>query len=885
MRIAERADSDIANISQLHSSCSSAIKPSARHQGGRNDGVPVFKRALFQIHWFLGITAGIVLAVMGITGASISFEDEITEALSPRLFAPGAPAAPDLTPDQLIAKVQADHPGYYVSRLDWQMDRDLSHGVRMSPNEGRGRLEGQVDRATGAWLGEPAGAGFFHLMDQLHRWLALPGGGNGIGRQITAFSAISLIFFALSGLYLRWPRQALDWRAWFVLDLRKTGRNLWRALHVVIGTWVLLFYLLSALTGLWWSYDWYRQGVVYALTGKAPGEEAQRGERKKDGIAPRPAIDPSWHAFRRSTDDRYVWVRLTQPAPSQPVKTISFDAREADARHLRQTDRFSYDPKTAKLKKSDLYDRRPLGVIITQSVLELHRGAFFGMPGRIALMLTSLTMPLFTVTGFLLYLSRRRRKKEAKALDVVDVSTLVGGPEEWLVAYASQTGTAEIRARNAALALGKGGIRSRVLPVGKLTSAMLAEARHLLIVVSTYGEGEPPDMARGFTSRLMRGPSLDLSHLHYGLLAIGDREYPDFCGYGIAVDDWLRRSGAVPLFTMIKMDHIDAEAEHAWHDALHGVGAADATRGQTALSFAAWRLVSRTALNPDSEALPAFHLQFEPSAEASPLWKAGDIVEVQPHNAPQAVDAMIAAHSSDGELIEAREELRAHYAGVILPDSPATISMDHARSLRPLPAREYSAASITADGTLDLVVRQVRRDDGGLGIGSGWLTAHMPVGSETLMRLRPNPGFRMEEDNDSVAMILIGNGTGIAGLRAHLKEQAQAGNKGHWLLFGERQRAHESFFDEELQRWMNDGTLARLDRSFSRDADCGRYVQDLLSDKADIVRDWIDRGAIILVCGSLDGMAQGVHDALSAALGESLLENLAENGRYKRDVY
>ena len=235
------------------------------------NGAPVTKRILFQIHWFLGITAGLVLALMGVTGATMSFEGEISEALSPRLYAPGVPAGPDLSPDQLIARVQADNPGYYIARLDWEMARDRSHSVRLSSSEGRGRKQGQVDRATGAWLGAPAGEGFFHLMDDLHRWLALPGGGNGIGRQITAFSAIALIFFALSGLYLRWPRQALDWRAWLVLDLRKTGRNLWRALHVVIGIWVLLFYLLSALTGLWWSYDWYRQGVIYSEQGRGRG--------------------------------------------------------------------------------------------------------------------------------------------------------------------------------------------------------------------------------------------------------------------------------------------------------------------------------------------------------------------------------------------------------------------------------------------------------------------------------------------------------------------------------------------------------------------------------------------------------------------------------------
>jgi sulfite reductase (NADPH) flavoprotein alpha-component len=297
------------------------------------NGAQVTKRILFQIHWFLGITAGLVLALMGVTGATMSFEDEISEALSPRLYAPGVPSRPDLSPDQLIARVQADNPGYYIARLDWEMARDRSHSVRLSSSEGRGRKQGQVDRTTGAWLGAPAGEGFFHLMDDLHRWLALPGGGNGIGRQITAFSAIALIFFALSGLYLRWPRQALDWRAWLVLDLRKTGRNLWRALHVVIGTWVLLFYLLSALTGLWCSYDWYRQGVIYSLTGKAPGEEGRRSE-KREGIAPRPSIDPAWTAFRRATGHDYVWVRITQPAPSQLRRSARRRAPSAPDRQI-----------------------------------------------------------------------------------------------------------------------------------------------------------------------------------------------------------------------------------------------------------------------------------------------------------------------------------------------------------------------------------------------------------------------------------------------------------------------------------------------------------------------------------------------------------------------
>jgi len=842
----------------------------------------VIKRVLFQVHWFLGITAGLVLAVMGVTGASMSFQDEINEALSPRIYAPGAPKAPDLTPDQLIAALQTANPGYYVTRLDWESARERSHRVRMAPIEKGERKQGQVDRTSGAWLAQPPSLGFFHVMDELHRYLALPGGGGGIGRQITGFSALALIFFALSGLYLRWPRQALDWREWFVLDWRKTGRNLWRALHVTIGTWVLLFYLVSAFTGLWWSYNWYRQGVVYALTGKSGDEEGgSRAKKPADQPAPRPAFDPAWAAFQRETGGRYVWVRMTQPAPDRPVKSIQFDARPAEARHLRQTDKYSYDPKTYKLKKRDLYEGRPLGLVITQSVYEIHRGAFFGLPGRLIMLLTSVTMPLFTITGYLLYLSRRRRKQEARGLGVAIAHDR---PADLLIVYASQTGTAEIEARNAVTAFVHGGLHAELLPIAKLTAERFAEARKILFVVSTYGEGAPPDTAHGFYNRAMRGPLPDLSHLHYGVLALGDREYEEFCGFGVDLDAWLSRAGAQPLFEIIKMEHHDEAAHQAWHEALQHLGAGQGTRGQQHIPFEHWTLVARKELNPGSSHLKAYHLRLEPPADSEMPWEAGDIVEVQPCNAPEAIDALLAAHAPDGELLEASAQQRERLAGVMLP-RPGSGPIDAAAvaQWRPLPIREYSAASIAADGTLDLVVRQVRGETGGFGIGSGWLTAHLPMGSTTMLRVRPNPGFRLEPDGRP--LILIGNGTGIAGLRAHLRAQAHAGIKGHWLLFGERSRAHEAFFEEELLGWQRDGTLARLDRAFSRDADCGLYVQHLLLDAGAEVKSWIDRGAVILVCGSLAGMASEVHDALTSLIGTARLDQLAEEGRYMRDVY
>ena len=85
--------------------------------------------------------------------------------------------------------------------------------------------------------------------------------------------------------------------------------------------------------------------------------------------------------------------------------------------------------------------------------------------------------------------------------------------------------------------------------------------------------------------------------------------------------------------------------------------------------------------------------------------------------------------------------------------------------------------------------------------------------------------------------------------------------------------------------WLASGVLSRLDRCFSRDEGDGRYVQDLVASAADELRAWVARGAAIYVCGSLEGMSQGVHAALESALGADVVLTMLEDGRYRRDVY
>ena len=180
-------------------------------------------------------------------------------------------------------------------------------------------------------------------------------------------------------------------------------------------------------------------------------------------------------------------------------------------------------------------------------------------------------------------------------------------------------------------------------------------------------------------------------------------------------------------------------------------------------------------------------------------------------------------------------------------------------------------------------MRLQQHADGRLGISSGWLCAHAASAACIDLRIRANPGFRLPPE--SGPLILIGNGSGLAGLRAHLRERERLGQHGHWLLFGERNAAHDFLLREELQHWQHSGHLARLDLAFSRDQAEPVYVQHLLREAADDLRGWLARGASLLVCGSLQGMGREVDALLHGLLGEAEVERLREAGRYRRDLY
>ena len=430
----------------------------------------------------------------------------------------------------------------------------------------------------------------------------------------------------------------------------------------------------------------------------------------------------------------------------------------------------------------------------------------------------------------------RVRAAAKKAAEQARLLAEAAGDDAVLIAFASQTGFGEELAWMTARALGDGGVGARIVAFSDLDLETLKGARRLLVIASTTGEGDAPDSTARFVRQVMKA-EVDLSHLSYGLLALGDRSYDAYCSFGHAVGDWLDRGGAQTLFDRVEVDNGDAGAIRHWQHQLNQITGSTSAPDWTPPAYDRWRLVERALLNAGSPGGEAWHLAFEPIDHA-PDWAAGDIAEV-------------GLPTRDGE-------------------QPAS--------------REYSVASLPSDGRVEFCIRLMTRPDGTSGLASGWLTKDAQIGDEVAMRVRANRGFHAPPPEAPI--ILIGNGTGIAGLRGHLKARArQDKTGGAWLLFGERTRAHDALYDADLQAWLASGVLTRLDRSFSRDGGEHRYVQSLVAEHARPMADWVDRGAYVYVCGSLEGMSKGVHAALEAALGEERLTQLTDSGRYRRDVY
>lgn len=585
----------------------------------------------------------------------------------------------------------------------------------------------------------------------------------------------------------------------------------------MFGTWCLLLYLLAALTGLYWSYDWYNQGLNKLLSDAPHNERMRKHGPPPEGPAPVANYAAIWSSIYANAGPGLSAYNIRMPAVAGQPAIVYYLLKSSP--HDRALNQINLDPATGEVTSHAQYASKTLKSQWLTSIYALHTGSYFGLVGRIIMTVSALCMPLFFITGWLLYLDRRRKKRQVR-----DARKGLGANHSdapaWLIGFASQSGFAEQLAWQTAGQLQAAGMPVNVQPLGNVSQDDLTRSENALFVVSTFGDGEAPDSARGF-ERGVLGQDLSLKGLNYSVLALGDRQYEHFCGFARRLHFWLTHQGGNPLFAPVEVDSGDTEALLTWQQQLGQLtGHAPATVWPTA-QYDNWALTYRTLLNRGSVGSNIYLLGLTPPSPQN--WLAGDLVEILPRNGPQAIEHFLAGlglNGNDSVLLDGlAHPLDQALATRQLPDNRTHLVGLHAQALVdalvPLGLREYSIASIASDGVLELIVRQERHPDGSLGLGSGWLTEHATLGSGISLRLRRNSGFHLPQA--PAPLILLGNGTGLAGLRSLLKARIADGQQRNWLLFGERNIAHDYLCQDELQGWLASGDLALLDLAFSRD--------------------------------------------------------------------
>lgn len=247
------------------------------------------KKILRKIHLWLSVPTGIVITLVCFSGAMLVFEKELTEAVRPEVYFVKEPHAEALPMQELMEKLEDTLPDS-VSITGVTVSSDKSRTYQVSLSKPR-RASIYVNPYTGEITGRSERLPFFDTMFRLHRWLlGKSSNDNGIawGKLLTGVSTLALVFILITGILMWLTNRNKPLKASLVIHVNKGWRRFWHDLHVAGGIYATLFLLAFALTGLTWSFSWYRSGFYACFGIEAPhgghgvARNQPRGEQREE---------------------------------------------------------------------------------------------------------------------------------------------------------------------------------------------------------------------------------------------------------------------------------------------------------------------------------------------------------------------------------------------------------------------------------------------------------------------------------------------------------------------------------------------------------------------------------------------------------------------------
>lgn len=508
--------------------------------------------------------------------------------------------------------------------------------------------------------------------------------------------------------------------------------------------------------------------------------------------------------------------------------------------------------------------------------------------------------------------------------------------------YGTETGNSKKLATELAGVAKKKGIQVKLGDLSQYKPKDLAKEEYLFVVISTQGEGEPPILAKKFYDYIHEN-ELNLSNIKFGVLALGDSTYPQFCKTGEDVDTRFEVLGAERIIPLKRCDIDYEEDAHRWLDHIFEVvqnkeaGTSQATPAKASSGRKKYQgkvsaIINLNDITSDKE---TYHIEIE--TEEPIAYRPGDALGVIPFNPKSVVEEIIGLTGIDpGKQIQttrvttsAEELLHQHlnisyllkttvaqYAQITGQDIPETrLSLldllriypvknaeefeDIIKVLTVQAPRLYSVSSSPeahGDSEIHITVAKSEffiNDKKQNGLCSGFLSEFEEDGTVEFY-IQEAKHFKLPETAKDV--IMIGPGTGIAPFRSFLWERDATGAEGrNWLFFGDRNFVSDFLYQSEFQDFLKTGALTNLDLAFSRDTAEKVYVQHRLQQKSSEVFQWLEGGASVYVCGAKEPMSKDVEETLLHIIqhegkrnedeAKNYLEELELSGRYAKDVY
>jgi len=448
-----------------------------------------------------------------------------------------------------------------------------------------------------------------------------------------------------------------------------------------------------------------------------------------------------------------------------------------------------------------------------------------------------------------------------------------------------------------------------------------------VVIAATWGEGDPPARAVRVYNELMGESAPRLDGVEFGVLALGDTAYAEFCAVGKKIDERLAALGAKRVVERVDCDLDFAEPSAKWiGGALKALAPPDAGRGQgngqvievdfgkpaaaPHTDIVEAEIVEHVNLNSSRSDKETVHLALSFDGNM-PAYEPGASLDLYAENDPAYVDDLLklAGLSGDAALradfIKARDvttlslktlesyaEKTGHqYVKALIAEGgakdwiagrqlidliatfPIALDAEKLRALtRPLAPRAYSIASSRREfeDEAHLLISAVRYEAFGRarkGVASRYAAERLKKGGRVRVKLKPNKHFALPASDKDI--IMVGPGTGVAPFRAFVQERraAQAAGKS-WLFFGDRSFTHDFLYQLDWQEALADGSLTRMDVAFSRDTPQKVYVQHKMWDERHDLVDWLDNGAHFYVCGDAKAMAKDVRATLVRAFAD-----------------